>query len=311
MSDLTSEPPSESSTDVERVKVLEVEIEKLRNERDSYKLEADEYQKQLAGKDTDLKKLHQDFEDLKKKFPNEVQLPNVSEEEEEKEAASNAASAEDRETLADLKAERDKYRSDAEEAKKIIFQLNLDLTRAQDEIDAKKQDSQNSSLQLKIGGRDVEEVIEDKNRMIKSLEDELSRLEREHEDALQRLDDSNQQNEAVEDNEETGEIPYDVLDRLDDELAGAKHELQVRMEQLKQCQESEASMRKKLDEALLWKEQALASQLDLTAARNALASKEKELVEERQTRRAIEARYDEKLKLKVRQPTDGQMSSKL
>ncbi|MFN9956022.1 MAG: hypothetical protein ACK55I_23245, partial [bacterium] len=105
------------------------------------------------------------------------------------------------------------------------------------ELEALKEKVEEQNLKLAsrmtIGGRDVEEVIEEKNKMIKSLEDELSRLEREHEDALQQMDGivpSKQDGEEAA--EDSGEIPYDVLDRLDEELETAKRDLALAKQEL-------------------------------------------------------------------------------
>ena len=289
---------------------LKLQIQTLQAERESSKQDAEDSRKSLIEKNSEIKKLQQDIEGLKKQNESstspdpmhqnsqgthetnsEIGIPEVA-------VDANQSKEGQDDDVNSLKMERDKYKRESEESRMLVEKLSGELKLAEDALEMKKKELE-SNQPFKLGGRDIEEVIEEKNRMIKSLEDELNRLEREHEDALQRLDDSNHPNEASEEVEESGEIPYDVLDRLDDELAGAKHELSLKIDELKMCREAEDSLRKRLDEALQWKEQALAAQQDLTAARNALASKEKEIEEERQIRRAIEARYDEKLKLKV------------
>jgi hypothetical protein len=290
-------PKQEALLESDQIKQLQLEIENLKAERDKALAEAEESRRHLSEKVGECVKLQADVAALKKQpgvKTDSTSNPDVSD---HKDVTGEVQLGD----FESLKAERERYKRELEEADSKIEKLSSEVKLLEAELENKKKEIENKHAEpsLKIGGRDIEEVIEEKNRMIKSLEDELSRLEREHEDALQRLDDSSQQREAPEEAEDAGEIPYDVLDRLDDELAGAKQELSLKIEELKMCQENESSLRKRLDEALEWKEQALASQQDLTAARNALASKEKEIEEERQIRRAIEARYDEKLKLKV------------
>jgi chromosome segregation ATPase len=271
------------------------DINQIIIERDKLKLDAEDARRQLEEIVNERDRLKAENNEAKLK----IETLNAELKQTQDEQRRLAEKDEEIKRIEEIINERDRFKADYKDAKQKIETLNVELKRTQDELDMVKIKVETSQPhRMTIGGRDIEEVIEEKNKMIKSLEDELNRLEREHEDALQRLNDSVQPNED-EESEDAGEIPYDVLDRLDDELAQAKQELLVKTEELKQSKENEATLRKRLDDALAWKEQALASQEDLTAARNALACKEKEVDEERQIRRAIEARYDEKLKLKV------------
>lgn len=141
-------------------------------------------------------------------------------------------------------------------------------------------------------------MIDQKNQLISDLQKRVGDLEGDFKSPrLRRL----RPGEAGENDDESGEIPYDVLDRLDDELARA-HELLLQKEtEIEEGKRRLEGVKAELKEAVEWKERAVQAQKAGSVTNLEAARMEKELSEERGMRRALEARFDEKLKLKVRE----------
>lgn len=87
--------------------------------------------------------------------------------------------------------------------------------------------------------------------------------------------------------------------RLDDELANAREQLLHKDAAIEKARERETELREELKQAYEWKERAVQAQQASSVVGSELKGVEREIEEERSMRRALEARFDEKLKLKV------------
>ncbi|KAJ1493886.1 hypothetical protein T484DRAFT_2653451 [Baffinella frigidus] len=96
-------------------------------------------------------------------------------------------------------------------------------------------------------------------------------------------------------------VPYDVLDQLDGELAEVKSQLKQTQAELDQARTLLAAAQRAATESSEWKESAVQAQEQLRETSAGLVAKSKEAELERRMRREIEARFEEKLHLKVRE----------
>jgi len=92
-----------------------------------------------------------------------------------------------------------------------------------------------------------------------------------------------------------------VLDQLDGELAEVKSQLKQTQAELDQARTLLAAAQRAATESSEWKESAVQAQEQLRETSAGLVAKSKEAELERRMRREIEARFEEKLHLKVRE----------
>ena len=227
-------------------------------------------------------------------------------------ASGDGASAEGTAALADLLRKRaEDAERELEETRRKLAELD-EYTSSMDEqfnmMQAKLQEVGQGGRMAKVSpipedeqpsfqessGR-VMKMIDQKNQLIGDLQKRLVELEGKS-PRFRRA-----KTAEGDDDVDSNEIPYDVLDRLDEELAQAHELLLEKDAEIGDLKKGGETMKRELKEALEWKERAVQAQKAGSVTNVEAARMEKELSEERGMRRALEARFDEKLKLKIRE----------
>ncbi|EKX41525.1 hypothetical protein GUITHDRAFT_112499 [Guillardia theta CCMP2712] len=219
-----------------------------------------------------------------------------------KEANATSASGEDDDVPPDLPAEMKSETGegdgtggeesvDTETRMRELEEENEELRRRNEELEDEVQN-------LKGGlSSEYEDALRSKDVLIESLQAEIRRMEEELEEQLQLSSNV----EAGEQSDEGGEIPYDVLDRLDQELAKARDALLQKDLEIENLKQAGGASRVEDAAAARWKESSLMAQAEVQRYKADLDNKEREVEEERRMRREIESRFEEKLKLKMRE----------
>ena len=152
-------------------------------------------------------------------------------------------------------------------------------------------DGVTDSLQRQLSERqeadamDPDEKLALKDEVIRSLQTEIDRLEREL--------------GGMESADMDAGINYDALDKLDEELAQAKEQCLLKDAEIANLKAMEEAARRDADGAAHWREAAVQAQADHRQLQTEFETKDREAEDERKMRREIEARFEEKLKLKL------------
>lgn len=176
-----------------------------------------------------------------------------------------------------------------------------------EQVKKELQEARKEISDLEAYSREVDNMTDDLQRQLKEKEKEIDALKRELEQnkqsgeiSLDRQSLNNQSLNSLEGGREV-EVPYDVLDRLDDELARAREQLLDKTAELEELQTRLDIVREQASHADTWKESAVQAQGENQKLREELERSERESEDERQIRRALEARFEEKLNLKTRE----------